>query len=79
MTTQKYFNVACIEGVGRNASSGSSSGSSWLSSRWPRWMAKYHARAPMPASRTTKLINDQTTIEPDGRLSISASDGQLLV
>ncbi len=33
----------------------------------------------MPASKTTKLITDQTTIEPDGRLSISASEGQLLV
>ena len=33
----------------------------------------------MPASRTTKLITDQTTIEPVGRLSISVSGGQLLV
>ena len=33
----------------------------------------------MPASRTTKLINDQTRIVPVGRLSISFSEGQLLV
>ena len=47
--------------------------------RLPCWTAKYQARAPMPASRTTKLITDQMTIVPVGRLSISASDGQLLV
>ena len=33
----------------------------------------------MPASRTTKLTTDQTTIAPVGWLSIRLSEGQLLV
>ena len=35
--------------------------------------------APIPASNTTKLITDQTTIEAVGRLSISDSGGQFCV
>ncbi|MNY24460.1 hypothetical protein D3C86_1581760 [compost metagenome] len=43
------------------------------------WTAKYHARAPTPASNSTKLMTDQSTMVPVGVLSIRLSAGQLLV
>ena len=36
----------------------------------------YHANAPIPASNSTKLMTDQITNAPVGRLSINASEGQ---
>jgi hypothetical protein len=79
-TTQKYFNVACIEGVGFKASNGSSSGKV----RWRLFLTLDDREVPQPAlptpaSSTTKLITDQTTSDPVGRLPTSSSAGQLLV
>jgi len=78
-TTQKYFSVARMEGVGCSPSNGSFSGRSWGCSSLPFSAALYHASAPMPASSNTKLTTDHRTLEPVGVLATSGSGGQFWV
>src|SRR3954471_17744696 len=77
-TTQKYFTVACCDGVAAQRPKGSISGVSRSSSSLRR-AAYHHAIAEMPASNMMMLTPVQTTVSPLGRLATNGSYGQLLV
>src|SRR5690606_41116115 len=77
-TIQKYFIVACCDGVASRPRSGSSLGTSPVAcSRG--CVANHQARAPIPARSARTLTPVQTTLSPVGTLSMSGSCGQLLV
>src|SRR5688500_5052639 len=78
-TTQKYFSVAFIDGVIFKFTSGFLSGIVCSSSPLWRSTAMYHASTATPAISSTTLTIDHSMTCDDGRLSISDSDGQLLL